>query len=459
LKDHSPDGDAVAEKISRLPRAERLKYVRTLPRDVALRALYTWRHWARPKQLGPSVAFVVWLILAGRGFGKTRTGAETVRKWVDEHPDGARPLRIGIIAETAGDARDTLVEGESGIMSVSPPWARPLYEPSKRRLTWVRRGRVVAIGIIRQGAEPEGLRGQNFDKAWVDELAKYKYPEETWSNLELALRLGVDPQVIVTTTPRPIPIIREILADPQTIVTRGSTFENAANLAPSFMRRMTRKYEGTRLGLQELYAQLLDDIPGALWTRKLLEETRIRPNAQGKIIIPEMTRIVVAVDPSGSANEESDEAGIICAGVGVDGDGYVWDDRSGIMSPLEWGKTSVDLYRDNLADLLVGETNYGGDMVETVIRTVDLNVNFKKVTASRGKHVRAEPVASLYEQRRVHHVGFLPQLEDELVMFTRKGYEGGSSPNRGDANVFALTELMIEYDFDDGSAWPITQPA
>jgi phage terminase large subunit-like protein len=462
--------DSVAEKLARLPRDQRRAYVLSLPRDLALRALYSWRHWARPKQLLPTAAFYVWLILAGRGFGKTRTGAEAVRGWVEAHPIGFRPLRIALVAETAGDARDVLVEGESGIMAISPPWCKPLYEPSKRRLTWVRQGRVVAIATTYAGAEPEQLRGPQFDKAWVDELAKYKYPDETWENLTLAVRLGLNPQMIVTTTPKPIPVIRDILADRDTIPTRGSTYENLANLAPRFISRIRRKYEGTRLGKQEIYAELLDDLPGALWTRAMLDKLRIHPNARtGKLILPEMDRIVVAIDPSGSDTEDSDEAGIIVAGRGLDGDGYVWDDRSGIMSPAEWGTQGVRAYAMNEADLVVGETNYGGDMVETVIRGIELNepglkisglnVPFRKVVASRGKHLRAEPVSALYEQHRVHHAGSLAQCEDEMVMFTTKGYQGGASPNRADALVFALTELMIENDYDDGESWPIAQPA
>jgi phage terminase large subunit-like protein len=461
--------ESIAEKLARLPREERKAYVRSLPVDMALRALYSWRHWARPKQLIPKAAFYVWLVLAGRGFGKTRTGAEAVRGWVEEHPVGRRPLRIALVAETAGDARDVMVEGESGILAISPPWLRPIYEPSKRRLTWVRNGRVVAIATTFAGAEPEQLRGPQFDKAWVDELAKYKYPDETWDNLTLAVRLGLNPQMCVTTTPRPIKVMREILEDKDTKATRGSTYENLANLAPRFISRIRRKYEGTRLGRQELHAELLDDMPGALWTRALLDKTRLHPNKFGKLVLPEMDRIVIALDPSGSDQEDSDEAGIIVAGRGLDGDGYVWDDLSDIMSPAEWGRTAVRAFVRNEGDLIVGETNYGGDMVETVIRGIELdepglkvsglNVPFRKIVASRGKHVRAEPVAALYEQGRVHHAGNLALLEDELVMFTTKGYQGGASPNRGDADVFALSELMIENEYDDGSAWPLAQPA
>jgi phage terminase large subunit-like protein len=461
---------STASRIAHLRPADRLAYVRALPKPLALAALYDWRIWARPKQLMPRAGEIrngirvgfwyLWLILAGRGWGKTRTGAETVRTWVEEHPDGRRPLRLALVAETAADARDVMVEGPGGIMAVSPPWNRPIYEPSKRRLTWLRNGRVVAIATLFAGDAPNQLRGPGNDKAWCDELAKYRYAEETWANLEMTLREGDDPQVIVTTTPRPVKLLRDLMDDVgtgATFLTQGTTYENAGNLAAKFFDRVRRRYEGTRLGLQELHARMLDEMPGSLWTRNLLDRTRIRPDRFGKLIVPPMDRIAVALDPSGSSNEDSDEAGIVVAGRAINGDAYVWDDRSDVMSPAEWGRRAILAYHQNTADIIVGEKNFGGDQVETIVRMIDDTVNFRAVTASRGKHIRAEPIASLYEQDRVHHVGDLARLEDELCQFTTKGYKGGTSPNRGDAAVFALTELMLENDFDDGEGWPLAQ--
>lgn len=398
--------------------------------------LWRWRGWwARPAQLAPGGDWPTWLILAGRGFGKTRSGAEWVReRW----KAGAR--RIAIVAETAADARDVLVEGPSGVLAISPDHERPLYEPSKRRLTWPDG----AVATLYNGTEPDQLRGPEHDTALVDELAKYRYAQETWDNLQFGMRVGDLPRVMVTTTPRPIPIIRELLADPATAVTRGSTYDNARNLPAAFLAKMRRKYEGTRLGRQELLAELLDDMPGALWTRAALDDCRVRA-------APEMARVVVAIDPSGQgADGEGDSIGIVVAGLGVDGRGYVLADRSCDMSPLGWARRAVEAYHEFGADRLVAETNFGGDMVRSTIHTVDRNVSYSEVKASRGKVLRAEPVAALYEQNRVSHVGALPELEDQMCAMGSNGYAGAGSPDRLDAMVWALTELMLGDGFAHG---------
>jgi phage terminase large subunit-like protein len=415
---------------------------------------FNWRSWARPEQLAPGSTgsgnggdgdWRTWLILAGRGFGKTRTGAE----WVREEIESGRRSRIALVAPTAADARDVMVEGESGLLAISPPWFRPNYEPSKRRITWPNG----AIATVFTADEPERLRGPQHDGAWCDELAAWRYPD-AWDMLQFGLRLGGDPRCVVTTTPKPVKLVRELLKSATTAVTRGSTYDNADNLAQAFLDAVKAKYEGTRLGRQELYAEVLDDVPGALWQRSRLDELRVKTR-------PDMARIVVAVDPSGGHTENSDEQGIVVAGLGVDGHGYILADRSCRMSPDGWGRRAVDAFREFEADRIVYEKNYGGEMAEHVLATsakaLGLRyVPLQEVHASRGKVVRAEPVAALYEQGRVHHVGAFDTLEDEQCQFTSLGYDG--SPNRVDALVWALTELMLdaqapEYDPFEASGY------
>lgn len=409
--------------------------------------LYTWRFWARPDQLAPVGDWLTWLALAGRGFGKTRMGAE----WVRSLACGPSPLaagqyrRIALVAETAADARDVLVEGDSGILACHPKAYRPMYEPSKRRLTWPNG----AIATLYNGTEPDQLRGPQHDAAWCDELAKYAHAQETWDMLQFGLRLGINPRQLVTTTPRPIPLIKAILREDSTIATRGTTYDNMENLAEPF-RKIIAKYEGTRLGRQELRAEILDDLPGALWTHDQIDQSRVST-------FPDLQRVVVAIDPSGTKGKREgesdggDDIGIIVAGLGVDGIGYILVDRSCNLSPEGWGRRAINAYRGNWhpdpdrvkADCIVGETNYGGDMVRYVIHSVDDKVPFKIVTATRGKAVRAEPVAALYEQGRIKHVGALPELEDQMCLMAPGGYEGEGSPDRLDAMVWAITELMV----------------
>ena len=390
---------------------------------------YDWPSWARPEQLAPLGAWLVWLILAGRGFGKTRTGAEWIRGEVESGKRG----RLALLAPTAADARDVMVEGESGILAISPPWFRPLYEPSKRRITWPNG----AMATLYTADEPERLRGPQHDGAWGDEPASWRYPE-AWDMLQLGMRLGETPQTVITGTPKPVKLIRDLIKSPTTVVTRGSTFDNADNLASQFLDAIKAKYEGTRLGRQELYAEVLDDVPGALWTRAVLEKNRVQSH-------PDLARVCVAVDPSGGHTEESDEQGIVVAGLGVDGHGYTLADRSCRMTPDGWGRRAVQAYLDFKADVLVYEANYGGEMcqhvIETAARAMGTRVNTKMLHASRGKVVRAEPVAALAEQGKAHHVGMHEQLEDEKCSFTTLGFSG--SPNRVDAEVWAYTELMI----------------
>jgi phage terminase large subunit-like protein len=385
---------------------------------------------ARAEQLPPTDDdWIVWLLLAGRGFGKTRTGAETVRALIEK----GSIRRVALVGPTAADVRSVMVEGESGLLSVFPPSNPPLYEPSNHRILW-RNG---AIATCYSADEPRRLRGPQHDFAWIDELAAWRYPQEAWDMLMFGLRLGDRPRVVVTTTPKPIRLIRDLAAAPTTRVTRGSTFDNRKNLAASFVKSIVSKYEGTRLGRQELYAELLEQADGALWTRTAIEAARIAVEDQ-----PELKRIVVAIDPAVTAGEHSDETGIVVAGIGTDGLAYVVRDASGRFSPNEWASRAINLYRLFGADRIVAETNNGGEMIELTLRTVMPAVSFKAVSASRGKQARAEPVAALYEQGRVRHVGGFPALEDQMCNW--EPASGASSPDRVDALVWALTELVLE---------------
>jgi phage terminase large subunit-like protein len=395
----------------------------------------SWPAIARPNQLPPPGDWQVWLLLAGRGFGKTRTLAE----WVCQQAGSGQAGRIALVAATAADARDVLVEGQSGILAVSPPWFRPVYEPSKRRLTWPNG----AMATTFSAEEPERLRGPQHGAAVCDELGAWSRPE-TWDMLQFGLRLGRYPRCLVATTPRPTKLIRELLAREgrDVTVTRGSTYENRVNLAPGFFDQIIRKYEGTRLGRQELNAELLDDVPGALWSGARLEELRWPVYKS----VPDLVRIVIAIDPATTSGEDADETGIIVAGKDARGHGYVLGDTSGRYPPTDWARLAISLYRQHKADRVVAEVNNGGDMVEATLRMVDPNVAYTAVRATRGKVVRAEPVAALYEQGRIHHIGAFPTLEDQMCGFTpdldRKA--AGFSPDRVDALVWALTDLLVE---------------
>ena len=393
----------------------------------------SWPAVARPNQLRPPGDWwQIWLLLAGRGFGKTRTLAE----WVCEQAASGQASRIALVAATAADARDVLVEGESGILAVAPPWCRPIYEPSKRRLTWPNG----VIATTFSAEEPDRLRGPQHDAAVCDELASWSHPE-TWDMLQFGLRLGRKPRCLIATTPRPTKLLRELLAREghDVVVTRGSSYDNKANLAPAFFAQIVKKYEGTRLGRQELNAELLEDTPGALWSQGLIDGTRISA-------APELTRIVVAVDPAATSGEDADETGVVVVGQDKDGQGYVLADCSGRYTPIEWARIAISAYRTHHADRIVAERNNGGDMVEATLRMVDQNVPVTTVWASRGKVTRAEPISALYEQGRMHHVGTFPQLEDQMTNFTSDfdREAAGYSPDRLDAMVWAATELLVE---------------
>jgi phage terminase large subunit-like protein len=421
------DDRSIAEQLAALPDEQRRAIVEGLSTEQQQAMLYDWGVWRRPKQATPAGQWRKWLIMAGRGFGKTRTGAEFIREQVN----AGTAQFIALVGATAADVRDTMIEGQSGILSVFPPGQRPQYEPSKRRVTF-HNG---AVATAYSADEPDRLRGPNHDTAWADELAAWRYAD-AWDQLTLGLRIGHHPRVVITTTPRPVPVIKQLVEtnDGTVIVTRGSTYENISNLAPSFVNEMMRRYEGTTLGRQELHAEVLDDIEGALWHRVALDALRVHKP-------PTMKRVVVAVDPAASNNASSNETGIIVAGIGTDGKAYVLEDKTIKGSPNEWGVAALAAYHQFQADRIVAEANQGGDMVAHTLRTVDKNAPIKLVRASRGKRTRAEPVAALYEQGRVHHVGFLTQLEDQMCGWVP---DIGSSPDRVDALVWAITELMID---------------
>lgn len=405
---------------------------RALSPELRAELRYRWRYWARPEQIAPEGDWRTWLFLAGRGTGKTRAGAEWVRERV---ANGSR--RIALVARTGADVRDVLIEGESGILAIAPPSERPRWEPSRRRLTWPNG----AIARTYSADEPDQLRGPQHDAAWADELAAWRFPD-AWDQLLLGLRLGSDPRVMVTTTPRPTPIIRGLLKERSTAVTRGRTRDNAGNLADAYLAAVVSRYEGTRLGRQELDGEVLDDAPGALWKLAQIDAARVAPDPSRRF-----RAIVVAVDPSvrdhdaGSIEAEAgDECGMVVVGLGHDQHAYVLDDRSLRAGPAQWAAEVVRTFDRWQANLVVAEVNNGGAMVTLTLRSVRQSLPIATVNASRGKAIRAEPVALLAEQGRVHHVGCFPELEDELVSWDPA--VSGRSPNRLDAYVYGVTQHL-----------------
>ena len=402
---------------------------------------FLFEFWAMAHQLPPEGAWRTWVILGGRGAGKTRAGAEWVRTMVE----GARPLdkgkcrRVALVGETIEQVREVMIFGESGILACSPEDRRPVWEAGRKRLVWPNG----AVASVHTAQDPDGLRGPQFDAAWVDELAKWKKGQETWDQLQFALRLGEDPRVCVTTTPKNVEVLKRLLASPSTVKTHAATEANAANLAGSFLKEVRTRYAGTRAARQELDGELLADAEGALWTADMFEGARAKD-------LPSFDRIVVGVDPATTNAKTSDECGIVVVGAVTKGPVQDW--RAVVLAdctvqgatPTGWARAAINAMTQHGADRLVAEVNQGGLMVGEVLRQVDPLVPLKSVHASRGKVARAEPVAALYEQGRVQHVLGLACLEDQMCRMTARGYEGAGSPDRVDALVWALHEVMIE---------------
>ncbi len=404
------------------------------------RLLQDWEFVARRDQWPPALAdnglpWRVWLILGGRGAGKTRAGAEWVKGLALGRPQFcARPVaRIALVGETAADVRDVMIEGVSGLLAIHGRRERPRWESSRRRLLW-------DTGVVAQAfsaEDPESLRGPQFHAAWCDELAKWRYARETWDMLQFGLRLGDWPRQLVTTTPRPIPLLKELIAHPATALTRALTRENAANLAPSFLESVVAQYAGTRLGRQELDGEIVDERKDALWTRDMVEAARVAD-------APAMARLVVAVDPPATSGKRADSCGIVAAGMDAQGVVHVLADATEQAArPAQWARAAIALYHRLSADALVAEVNQGGEMVRAVLNEADPSAPVTMVRATRGKYLRAAPVAQLYEQGRVKHVGAFPALEDEMCDFGLDGLSSGRSPDRLDALVWAVTALAL----------------
>lgn len=428
---HRPSLDAVLDELAGLDRADQIRILKQLSRPQLRTLNNAWRYWAHPGQLAPPGAWRVWLIRAGRGFGKTRAGAEWVSAMARAHPKA----RIALVGATEEDVRRVMIEGEAGLLSVAHGGERISY----RRTDGVLEFHSGAVAAIFSAAAPEKLRGPEHQIAWCDELAKWRYGDAAWDNLMLGMRQGADPRVVVTTTPRAVPLMQRVMGAAGTIETRGSSHDNP-HLPEAFLEAIEAQYGGTRLGRQEIAGELIEDLDGALWTRAMLDDCRVA-------VAPETVRVVVAVDPpAGSADGSGDACGIVAVALGRDGRGYVLEDASiAGCSPEGWARAVVACAARHGADRVIAEKNQGGQMVASVLFAADAALPLALVHAKDGKGARAEPVATLYERGKVAHVGVFPELEAELCgLLVGGAYRGaGRSPDRADALVWALTELMI----------------
>ena len=420
--------------LSKIKDTKELKTIATSFDDQETIAFWSrakWAETARKTQVEPIGDWSIWLILAGRGWGKTRTGAENIITYAMKNPN----VICGVVAPTTGDLRRVCFEGPSGLLKNLPP---ECYLESQSK-SYNKSAMEIKLwnGSIIQGYaayEPDRLRGPQFHRIWADEVAAWRYPE-TYDQMMFGLRLGDNPKLVITTTPRPIKLIIDMVKrdGKDVVVQKGSTFENADNLAQSALDLLREKYENTSLGRQELYAEIIDEVEGALWNMKMIDNCRVE-----KSDIPEMTRVVVAIDPAVTSNASSDETGIIVVGKGENNRYYVLEDNSGKWSADTWARKAIDLFYTYEADRIVAETNNGGDLVERLIRGIDSSISYKPVHATRGKMVRAEPISALYEQKKVYHVGSFSQLENQMISFTG---DRNTSPDRLDALVWGLTEL------------------
>ncbi|MGO8799583.1 MAG: DNA-packaging protein [Roseiarcus sp.] len=410
--------------------AQQAEWLTQLDPKVAARLLRDWRFWARPDQLPPGGDWIYWLILAGRGAGKTRAGAEAVREWVKTYPI------VNLVGATADDARDVMVLGQSGVLACCRDDERPHYARSAALLSWPSG----ATSQLFSAEEPDRLRGKQHMKLWCDELAAWRYPE-TFDQALLGLRLGDSPQAVITTTPRPTKIIKQLLNDRNAIVTHGTTFDNVDHLAGAFLKRITARYDGQRIGRQELFAEILEEAPGALWTRELIERHRVTGSAAPS----DYAEIVIGVDPPATSGARADECGIIVAGKAADGAIYVLADLSSQGdTPAAWAARVVAAYRRFNANRVVAEANNGGEMVADVLRQCEANLPVRSVTATRGKYLRAEPIAAAYERGMVRHAGVFSKLEDQLCALAPDfdARSAGYSPDRADALIWAIADLI-----------------
>lgn len=429
---------SVAMRLASAPPDKRRAILSTLDEPELAGLKWDWEYNCRPEQKTPAGNWRYWIINCGRGWGKNRTGAEFVRQCIES----GEYRHIALISDTAADVRDVMVNHpESGLLAVSSPNFYPTYQPTNRQMVWPNG----AIATCYSAEAPELLRGPQHDLAWCDELAKWRNLHRVdpggntaWSSLQFGLRIGLNPRCLITTTPRPVPIYKALLKNPHAVVTTGSSYENRSNLSPEWFEAIITEYEGTMLGRQELEAEIIEDVEGALWTREVLERTRITDQTPEQVR-DRCIRVVVAVDPGGSTQTGASETGITGNGLRQDRHGVLLADRSIRALPEVWAKAAVDLYDELRADCVVAERNFGGDMVEHTIKTIRQNVHIKLVTASRGKQVRAEPVSALQAQGKIHHVGVYPALEDQQCTWV----PGERSPDRMDADVWGFTELML----------------
>lgn len=436
-----PDLRSGAAWLASAPAETRERFLDELGEGGLLALPYLFEFWALPHQLPPEGDWRAWVILGGRGAGKTRAGAE----WVRAQVEGACPLdpgrarRVALVGDTFDQVRDVMVMGESGILAASPPDRRPRWKAGERKLVWPNGAEAQAFSA----QDPEMLRGPQFDAAWADELGKWKKAQGVWDMLQFALRLGERPQVCVTTTPRSQPVLAELLEAPSTVTTHAPTEANRANLAASFLDEVRRRYAGTRMARQELDGVLLADVEGALWSSAALDGLRVEA-------APALDRVVVALDPSVSGGRDADACGIVVAGATMQGPPQDW--RAYVLAdltvqglgPAGWARAAISAMERFGAERLVAEVNQGGKLVEEVLRGVDPLVPYRAVHAARGKAARAEPVAALYEQGRVRHLGGLARLEEQMCQMTPWGFQGQGSPDRVDALVWALHELMVQ---------------
>ena len=418
-----------AQRLAGLPEKAFLRLLRRFSEEELEGLVRNWEFWSRAGQREPEGDWRVWLLMAGRGFGKTRAGAEWVRSVAEA--DGA--ARIALVGATLHEARSVMVEGPSGLLAIAPEGKRPVYAPSLRRLVW----RSGAQAMLYGAAEPESLRGPEHSHGWADEIAKWPAGEGGWDNLMMGMRMGARPRIVATTTPRPVPLVRRLVRESDVVMTRGRTGENRMNLPGSFLAAMEAGFRGTRLGRQELDGELIEEIEGALWSRELIERRRVRA-------APAVRRMVIGVDPPASAH--GDVCGIVAVALCADGRAYVVADASVAgRSPEGWARAVAEAAQLHGADRVIAEANNGGAMVESVLRAADFALPVRLVHAARGKVARAEPVAALYEAGKALHCGAFPELEDEMCgLMTGGGYEGpGRSPDRADALVWAMTEVML----------------